>query len=155
MTSLINTLHSYNRYLILAALLFVLYRTFSGWFGKKPYVSADNSASAALLGLSHLQLLLGLIQYFVTTPWFNVARTNMAGAMKDPWQRYFTVEHITTMIIAVALIQIGRIASKRAKDPVSKHRKMAIYTAIATLLIVATLAQRGILIGTAADAMGK
>lgn len=154
MHAILSTLHSYNRYLLLAALLFVLYRSFSGWLGQKPFEKSDNSASAALLGLTHLQALLGLVMYFATSPQTTPYFSNMGAAMKSEWPRYFTVEHITAMLIAVALIQIGRTQSKKAATAETKHKKLAIYTAIATLLIAGTLAMKGLLFGTMASVMG-
>ena len=146
MHPLLVTLHSYNRYLLLAAILFVLYRSFSGWLGKKPFEKADNSASAALLGLTHLQALIGLVMYFATSPY-----TTGGGSMKDPWVRYFKAEHIAAMLIAVVLIQLGRTFSKKATTDEEKHKKIAIYTAIAALIIVGTLAMKGLLFGNLAS----
>ncbi len=122
----------------------MLYRAYSGWLSGKSYGKADNAGSAALLGLTHLQALLGLILYFMS-PLTELARTDMGAAMKDPWQRYFGVEHITTMLIAVVLIQLGRTLSKRAANDTDKFKKLAIYTTIAALLIIGTLAMKGIL----------
>ncbi|MBV6441608.1 MAG: hypothetical protein DYG98_21345 [Haliscomenobacteraceae bacterium CHB4] len=146
MHPLLSTLHSYNRYLLLAALLFVLYRSFSGWLGNKPYEKTDNTASTALIILTHLQLLLGLILYFATSPY-----TTGPGSMKDPWVRYFKAEHIAAMLIAVVLIQLGRTFSKKAATDAEKHKKVAIYTAIATLIIFGTLAMKGLLFGNLAS----
>ena len=147
MHAILVTLHSYNRYLLLAALLFVLYRSFSGWMGKKPFEKADNTASVALLGLTHLQALLGLIMYFATSTY-----TTTAGlSMKDPWVRYFKAEHIAAMLIAVVLVQLGRTFSKKAATDEDKHKKLAIYTAIATLIIFGTLAIKGLLFGNLAS----
>ncbi len=109
MNTILNALHSYNRYLILAALVYVMFRSWSGWMGKKPFEKADNTASVALLGLAHLQLLLGLIQYFFTS-----AYTTGGLPISDPWVRYFKMEHISAMILAVILIQLGRTFSKKA-----------------------------------------
>jgi len=147
MHAILVTLHSYNRYLLLAALLFVLYRSFSGWMSKKPFEKADNTASVALLGLTHLQALLGLIMYFATSTY-----TTTAGlSMKDPWVRYFKAEHIAAMLIAVVLVQLGRTFSKKAATDEDKHKKLAIYTAIATLIIFGTLAMKGLLFGNLAS----
>jgi hypothetical protein len=148
MDTFLNTLHSYNRYLLLIALVFVLFRAYSGWFGRKPFEKTDNIGSATLLGLTHLQALIGLIMYAFTSTWTQTAFSNFGAAMKDPMMRYFAVEHILAMLIAVALIQIGRSLSKKATDPVEKHRKLAIYTTIALVIIVGTLAQKGILFGS-------
>lgn len=155
MQDIINILHSYNRYLILIALAFVLFRSYSGWLGRKPFEKTDNTASVALLGLAHLQLVLGLIQYFVTSNWTKAAFADMGAAMKTPWLRYFAVEHITAMVLAVVLIQLGRTFSKKAVDPTEKHRKLAIYTTIAVVLILGILVPKGLLFGTVASAMGQ
>lgn len=151
MQPIINILHSYNRYLILAALVFVLFRSFSGWFGKKPFVKADNTASLVLMILAHTQLLLGLIQYFVTSPFTTSPNANMDSA----WVRYFKMEHISGMILAIVLIHLGRTFSKKATTDEDKHKKLAVYTSIATLIIVGMLAMKGILIGTVADAVSS
>ncbi len=145
MYSIINTLHSYNRYLILAALVYVLYRSWTGWMGKKPFEKADNTASLVLLILAHTQLLLGLIQYFVTSPY-----TTGDMPTSDPWVRYFKMEHISGMILAIVLIQLGRTFSKKAATDEDKHKKLAIYTTVATLLIVGMLAMKGLLFATLA-----
>lgn len=152
MHTIINTLHSYNRYLILAALVYVLYRSWSGWMGKKSFEKADNTASVALLGLAHLQLLLGLIQYFVTSTYTRDGMADMGAAMKNEWLRYFTVEHAFMMILAVVFIQVGRTTSKKATTDEAKHKKLAIWTTAATVLILAALAMKGLLIGTLASA---
>ncbi len=148
MNTFLTTLHSYNRYLILVALVFVLFRAFSGWLGRKPFEKMDNTASLVLLILAHLQLLIGLIMYAFTSTWTQTAFADFGAAMKDPMQRYFAVEHITAMLIAIVLIQLGRTFSKKAADDTGKHRKLAVYTSIALLIIAATLAQKGLLFGT-------
>lgn len=150
MHAILDTLHSYNRYLLLAALAFVLFRSFGGWLGKKPFDKTDNAASAALLGLTHLQALVGLIMYFATSPY-----TTSGLSMQDPWVRYFKAEHITAMLLAVILIQAGRSISKKAATPERKHKMLAVYTSIAALLIVGTLAMKGLLFGTMASATGN
>jgi hypothetical protein len=154
MNQLINTIHSYNRYLILAALVLVLYRSWSGWKGKKTFEKADNTASVVLLGLAHLQLLIGLIQYFGTSTLVQSALSDMGGAMKNTWLRYFGVEHPLMMILAVVAIQIGRTTSKKASDDNTKHKKLAIWTTVAAVLIFTALAMRGLLFSTVANVVG-
>jgi hypothetical protein len=155
MHQLLVTLHSYNRFLLLAAALFVLFRAFSGWLGRKPYTRADNGASAALLGLTHLQALLGLLLYFFTSAWTRGLFNGEGVDMKNALQRYFAVEHIAGMLIAVVLIQLGRTFSKRAQSDERKHRLLAIYTLIAVLIVVGTLAPRGLLFGSVNNLIGN
>lgn len=152
MYDILNNLHSWNRYILLLALIFVLFRAYSGWLGKKQYGKADNAASAAALGLTHLQLLLGLLLY-VTSPRTNEAFADMGAAMKNPWLRYFAVEHMMVMLIAVAAIQVGRTLSKKATNDEQKFKKLAIWTSVGVGLIILSLAPKGLLFGTAEAAM--
>lgn len=144
---ILNTLHSYNRYLIIIAIFWVLFRSWMGWMGKKSFTKTDNTASLALLALAHLQLLLGLIQYFFTS-----AYTTGDMPISDPWVRYFKMEHITGMILAVVLIQLGRTFSKKAQSDEQKHKKLALYTTAAAVIIYAMLTMKGLFIGTLANA---
>jgi hypothetical protein len=150
MHQLINTLHSYNRYLILAALVFVLYRSWTGWKGNKAFEKADNTASVALLGLAHLQLLLGLIQYFGTSTIVQSAMADMGAAMKNGWLRYFAVEHFMMMFLGIVCIQVGRTTSKKASGDQLKHKKLAIWTTAGAVIIIAGLAMKGLLFSTLA-----
>ncbi len=154
MHQLINALHSYNRYFILIALVLVLYRSWTGWKGRKPFEKLDNTASVALLGLAHLQAVLGLIQYFGTSTIVQSAMADMGAAMKNSWLRYFAVEHASIMLIAIVCIQVGRSLSKKATNDNDKHKKLAIWTTVATVLIVGILASKGLLFSTVAAVNG-
>ena len=61
--------------------------------------------------------------------------------MKDDVARYWTMEHITLMIFAIALITFGYIRSKKVIIPSQKHRTIAIYYLLAILVIFLTIAQ--------------
>jgi hypothetical protein len=139
----LHHLHFYNRYVLLALLAFVLFRSISGWLSNKPYEKVDAATGGALVGLTHLQLLVGLIMYGFTSPITKAAFADMGAAMKNSDLRYYAVEHIATMLIAAVLIQLGRTFSKRKTDNAEKHKTIAIYTGIATLLIVVTLGMKG------------
>jgi len=77
--------------------------------------------------------------------------SDMAATMKNPVARYFTVEHITIMILAIAAVQVGRTLSKKAADDTEKHKKLAVWTTIATVLVVVGLSMKGLLFGTVAS----
>lgn len=142
---ILKNIHSYNRYALLLVITFVLVRSLMGWLGKGRYEKLDSATGGAMLGLAHLQLLLGLILYFISP--YAMKGSLSPDNLNRAWVVYFKMEHITAMIVAVALIQVGRTASKRATDDVSKHKKVAIYTLIAVVLIVGSLAHKGLLLG--------
>ncbi|MEZ5172145.1 MAG: hypothetical protein R2850_01190 [Bacteroidia bacterium] len=137
MDSALLMIHNLLRWLIIPVMLFVLYRSYSGWFGNTAYGKADKATGGALVGLAHLQLLLGLIIYFAVSPWFDMLKADFGAVMKDSVSRLRAIEHPLTMIIAVMFIQLGRSFSKKKSDDKEKFKTVAIYTTIALLLILA------------------
>jgi hypothetical protein len=63
--------------------------------------------------------------------------------MSDKFTRYWTVEHITAMLIAVVLITLARTTSKRMTDDLAKHRRMFVFNALALVVIVSTIIMGG------------
>jgi len=64
--------------------------------------------------------------------------------MKNPDIRYWTVEHIFGMLIAVVLITVARSTSKRMADPVAKHKRLFIFNTIALVIVLAVLLVKGV-----------
>lgn len=138
MLDLLLMTHSVVRYFILIFLLVVIVRSFSGWQKNAGYTGLDDRMSLWLFILTHTQLLVGLILYFVSPlVIFNGA------SMKDAVARYWLVEHNTMMLIAIVLITMARITAKKMTDTVAKHKRLFIFNAIALIIIVAAIAQSG------------
>lgn len=123
--------HSGLRYLVLLGLLIVIVTSLLGWLNRKPYTPADNKTGLALFIATHMQLLLGLILYFVS-PWVRFGETTMS----DRLTRYWTVEHLVGMLVAVVFITLARSTSKRMTDDNAKHKRMFIFNFIALVVIV-------------------
>lgn len=136
-TGLFHT-HSSLRYLILIALVVVIVKALLGLINKQPYGKVDNRLGLYLFIFTHTQLLIGLILYFVS-PFVKFGTETMS----DKTTRYWTVEHITAMIIAVVLITLARTTSKRMADDSAKHRRMLIFNALALVIIVGTIMMSG------------
>lgn len=132
-------IHSWLRWLVLLLAILVIFRSLSGLFGKKPYLSADNKSSLYFTIGMHTQLLLGLLLYFWFSPFTLQAFKNFGAAMKDGNLRFWAVEHIFAMVLAVVIAQIGRSATKKASTDVKKHRRSAIYTLLALVLILSMI----------------
>ncbi len=136
MYNLLHLTHSIVRYFLLIIILFVILRSLMGWLNKSAYSKVDDQLSLGLFIFTHTQLLLGIILFFVSPI------VIFSGAsMKDPTARYWLVEHNTGMIIAIVLISIARISSKKMTEAVAKHRRMFIFNFIALLIIVLMIAQ--------------
>lgn len=82
----------------------------------------------------HFQFLLGFILYFISP------KVIFSGeSMKAPLTRFFLVEHITAMLIGVALVTIGYSAAKKALNDSKKYNKLLIYYIIGSLIILAAV----------------
>ncbi|NOS56119.1 MAG: hypothetical protein HOP37_07665 [Cyclobacteriaceae bacterium] len=142
MHSLLLATHSILRYFILISLVWVIARSLAGWLNKTGYVKLDDQLGFGLFMLTHTQLLLGIILFFVSPI------VIFSGAsMKVPAARYWLVEHNTGMLVAVAFITMARITSKKMTDSISKHKRMFIFNAIAlaTILLMIFQSKRGFL----------
>ncbi len=135
-------LHSIVRYFILIMLIVVIVQSLLGLVNKKPYGSLDNRLGLFLFILTHTQLLLGIILFFISP-----AVQFSSAAMKEASTRYWLVEHNTAMIIAIVLISVARISSKKLANDADKHRRMFILNTIALAIILVTiwLSGRGII----------
>ncbi len=99
-------LHNFLRWVILFFLLLALVQA----FGKK---AGLKKTSLWLLIASHVTLLIGLFQYFTGAFGYKLIQANgFAAVMKDSALRFWAVEHITGMIIAIVLITIARGKAK-------------------------------------------
>lgn len=128
-------LHNIVRWLVVAAALFAVIRAFAGWLGKKNWTALDDKAGVWFASIMDVQLLLGLILYFIS-PLLQTAFQNFGGAMGNTVMRFFAVEHIFLMIVAVVLAHVGRALSKKAVEPAKKHRMAAIFFGLAILAIL-------------------
>ena len=129
-------LHSFLRWLALLAVLFAFVRAFSGWMGDRPRTTLDKASAMVALIVVDLQLLTGLLMYFLWSPLTKIARDDMGAAMKDDQLRFWGVEHATTMLIAVALVHVGKILANKSKSPRSQHGRAVLCFGIALMLMV-------------------
>lgn len=133
--SVLLFLHSWLRWFVLGAGLVAVYRGYVGWTGRRAFAKGDNALGASYVGFMLLQLIVGLGLYFGLSP-YGLKAMKVAGAVKDPVVRFFGMEHITVMIVAVVVAQIGRTLSKKRLSDVQKHKTAFIYYGIALLLVL-------------------
>jgi hypothetical protein len=139
MYSILLSSHNLLRWAFLAVALLAIFKAINGLRGNNPFTPGDKKLGGILVGLAHTQLLIGIILWFISPIVQNALAQGMGVAMKNPISRLQLIEHPLTMIIAVALIQIGRIKSKKAYADVDKHKRSLIYYGIALVLILSRI----------------
>lgn len=123
-------LHSGLRYVVLILVLLSILQAVTA--GNKPYTPTNKKVNLFALISAHLQLVIGLVLYFISP---NVDFSKMS----DPAYRYWNVEHISMMTIAIALITVGYAKAKRAKNDKLKHKTIAIFYTIAVVIVLAAI----------------
>ena len=128
---ILKHLHSGVRWLVLVSLVLAIAN--AGFRLAANTKHSDRSQKIALVAMAllHVQLLLGLIIYFIS-PKVVFSATSMA----NPMLRFFLVEHISLMLIAVILITLGFSLSKRAKNDSSRYLRVLIFYFSGLLLIL-------------------
>lgn len=133
-------LHSFWAYLVLLLIILATFNAIFGWAGKRSYAPKDFRISLFALIATHIQLLLGLILFFVSPQvrWFS-GNVDMGSIMSNPTLRLYNVEHPLLMIVAVILITIGysRHKKKLASNP--KFKSLSIFYSLALLATLAMI----------------
>lgn len=131
-------LHSFLPYiffiLAFASIGISLYK----WKARAHYSKADGILRATTLSLAHIQVLVGLILYFIS-PITKSAFQDFGAAMKDATLRLYAVEHISINILAVVLITIGSIKAKREIIEFKKHKWVALFFGIGVVLVLSRI----------------
>ena len=130
----LQVLHSIIRWLVLIFAFWTVISAISGMMTKRNYGSSDDKSNFFFMLSMDIQLLIGMILYF-TGPWFEYLK-HLGQHMKDPYERFFTMEHFLLMLIAWVLVHAGRIAVKKAATPRLKFKKQLTYFGIALLIIL-------------------
>ena len=137
-TGLLHT-HNLFRWLILIAILIAIFFAFNGWFKKRNFTKNDNLAGLVLTIFMDIQFFLGIVLYTFVSPITKSAFVDFGAAMKNPELRFYAVEHILMMLIALIVIHIGRAKSNKHSTPWKKHRSAFIFYTIGFILILAAV----------------
>ena len=86
-------------------------------------------------------LLIGLVLWFFGPFGYNQIQNSggMDAVMKDPVARFFAVEHITAMVIAIIFIHIGKAQARKKIADTIKHRRTVIWYLLALIIIVISI----------------
>ena len=138
MYSTLQMIHSYWAYLVLAMIIIGSLNALFKFFGKKEFHAIDFRIALFTLIVTHLQLLIGLILYFVS-PWGlkNISNNGMGGL--DSFARLLAVEHPFVNILAVVLITIGYSKHKKKLTSTPKFKMLAIFYSLGLVLILSRI----------------
>jgi len=138
MYSFLLALHSLIRWLVLVSLLYSIFIAYRGWLFKKSFTKADSVTRSVTTTIAHIQLVIGVWLYCIS-PVVSYFLRNFGTAVHERQIRFFGMEHITMMVIAITLLTIGSAKAKRKPADLQKFKTMAIWFTIALLIILSSI----------------
>jgi uncharacterized membrane protein len=129
--------HNFLRWIVVILALIAIYKSYVGKSNNKTFTAGDKKISLFYMIALDVQLLLGLMLYF-TGPWGikNISNQGMGNVMKDATSRYFAIEHLIGMIVAIILGHIAYTFAKKDIDDNTKFKKILTYTSLSLLLLL-------------------
>lgn len=134
MYDIIQNAHSGWSYVVLLALVVAIVNSLIGYMSKREFTANDKRMALFGLIATHLQIVIGIILYFVSPLGFSAF-----GEMGNAELRLTSLEHPLTNIIAIALITIGWSKHKNAVSGVSKFKTVLIFYGIGLLLLLSRI----------------
>lgn len=120
--------HSGLRWIALLLLLLAIINAFTA----KNYEKKHRLVNLFTMITFHTQLVLGIILYFLSD---KVQFTE--GWMKQALYRFYGMEHLTGMLLAIIAITIGHSKSKKGADAAAKFKAIKLWYVLALILVVA------------------
>jgi hypothetical protein len=134
MYTILQKFHSGWAYIALLVLVIAVINAIIGISSKKEFTSTDRKiALFGLIGI-HVQLLIGLILYFVSPLGFA-----SFGQMADKALRLTSLEHPLINLIAIVLITIGWSKHKKLVTSESKFKTFTIFYGLGLVLILSRI----------------
>jgi membrane protein DedA with SNARE-associated domain len=130
MYEILKHTHSGLRWVALILILFAIYNSITA----KEFTKREKLINLFSMVSLHTQLLLGLVLYFIS-PRISFA----SGWMKDASFRFYGMEHLAGMLIAIALITIGYVKSKKGTSPAAIYKPIKLFYIIGLILILASI----------------
>jgi phage-related holin len=107
---------------------------------KKAFEASDKKIWLFTMIAAHITLLLGLYQWLLGRyGLFTYVKPEGISMMKDPYLRFFQMEHPVSMILAIVLITLGPGMAKKNVDDQTKYKKAFRYFVLALVLILAAV----------------
>jgi hypothetical protein len=138
--SILVLLHSILRWVLLVLLVVAIVKSYSGMMAGSSFTEGDRKVGLFLMIAAHTTLMLGLVLWFFGAFGLALVEDNGMGAvMKNAVMRYWVVEHFVGMLIAIALITIGRGVAKKSIPDANKFKRAFWLFLVALIIILATI----------------
>ncbi|AIN73130.1 hypothetical protein O8E88_002175 [Flavobacterium psychrophilum] len=134
MYDFIQKFHSGWAYFALLLLFLAFANSALGFFSKREFTTKDKKIALFALIVTHLQLTVGFVLYFLSPLGFSVF-----GEMKNAALRLTSLEHPLVNVIAITLITIGWSKHKKGLESKTKFKSIAVFYGLGLLLVLSRI----------------
>lgn len=133
-------LHSVLRWVILFFVILTIIKSYKGMKSGREFLPADKKPSLFFMIFMDIQLLIGLYLYFLGNLGFKLIESEgMGGVMKNTYSRFYAIEHIFGMVVAIIFAHLAYAVTKKDIDSKVKYKKIFTYSVIALVIMLITI----------------
>jgi len=132
-------IHSWLRWVVIFSGVAALGGATGGVTTGRAWLPIDNFRSVLFTIAFDVQVLVGLILYGVLSPVTQSGFADMSLTMRDPVLRFYTVEHLFGMIVALVLAHVGRKRARTATDPGARHKAVLVFVGLAMAVLLLSI----------------
>lgn len=138
MYNILLRVHSIGRWILLLLLLIAIFNSLVA--GRRPWIRSDARTGSILTIFADIMLLIGLALWYFGDWGFKMIKSmGMSAVMKNATIRFFAIEHLAMMLIAIILLHIGKAQGKKPISDRAKHRRTVVFYLIALILILISI----------------
>lgn len=134
--SIVLFLHSWIRWLVVAFGIFAVISAFRARASTREYTRADDRRGLWFVVALDVQVALGLTMYLFLSPITRAGFHEFGSAMRSSVLRFFLIEHVVSMTLAVVAAHVGRVRTRRVSNSQDKHQRAASGSLIALLCVL-------------------
>lgn len=143
MYPIILILHSYTRWLVLAAVFYGLYLAWKGFLSKGEWTKTNDVSALVFVWAITIQFVLGITLYFYPLGLAQTALQIMGqdfdSAMKVRDLRFFGMEHPLQMVIALIISHVGSARARKVRPAVKQFRWAVISFTLVAILVLSAI----------------
>jgi hypothetical protein len=128
-------LHSWLRWIVVGLGVFAVVSAFRARSSGRDYTRTDDRRGLFFVIALDVQVTLGLIMYLFLSPITRLGFQDPGAAMRSSVLRFFLIEHVVSMSLALIAAHVGRVRTRRATNPSDKHQRAASGALIALLCV--------------------
>lgn len=127
-------IHNLLRWAVVLTGLAAVVRAAGGVSSSRQWSDQDDSTGRWFSLAMNAQFLVGLAMYLWVSPIVKTALADMGSAMKEATLRFWAVEHVTMMVLALGFVHMGRARVKKSAGS-AKHKTALIFFGLALACI--------------------